>query len=325
MADTVTPNLGLTKPEIGASNNTWGNKVNGNFDILDNKVVYNNAQWKITLGDNIPASGAGPFMVTRYGNDGIRIDDPFTIDRQSGFAIFAQGYNLVARSTGVPPTPPPNNVTIWTDANANLIATRADGSSVYVGVPPGVITWTAASTPDSGWMLCQGQSLSRSAYPVLFSRIGTNFGSVDGTSFNLPDIRGRVIAAVDAGANRLVNVFNGTFGATGGADNHYLSQSQIPTHTHGVSVNGTTGDDSPDHTHSYSVGVATNVIQSINTFPAHTALTGATTGGANVRHKHPFGWSGDTDNGAYGGAGLGSSWHPNVQPTIVLNAQVKLG
>jgi microcystin-dependent protein len=97
-------------------------------------------------------------------------------------------------------------------------------------MPTGSITSYAGSTAPTGWLLCAGQAVSRSTYSSLFSVLSTTYGSGDGsTTFNLPDLRGRVVAGVDnmggtdAGRLSTSNTLGTASGSQTNTHNHYQS------------------------------------------------------------------------------------------------------
>ncbi len=64
----------------------------------------------------------------------------------------------------------------------------------------GQVVWTAGLRPPTGqvFLPCDGRLASRTGYADLFGVIGTLYGQGDGvTTFNLPDLRGRIISSYD--------------------------------------------------------------------------------------------------------------------------------
>lgn len=60
--------------------------------------------------------------------------------------------------------------------------------------PPGMIGFFHATDVPEGWLLCNGAAVSRTTYARLFAKIGTKYGTGNGsTTFNLPNLDGRVL------------------------------------------------------------------------------------------------------------------------------------
>ena len=94
----------------------------------------------------------------------------------------------------------------------------------------GSIYMYAGSTAPSGFLICDGSAVSRTIYADLYSEIGTTYGSGDGSStFNLPDLTGRVIVGVSS---------SHSLGDTGGEEAHTLMTSEIPSHSHSIQAHG---------------------------------------------------------------------------------------
>jgi microcystin-dependent protein len=79
-------------------------------------------------------------------------------------------------------------------------------------------------------MFCAGQLLPISEYETLFNLIGTTYGGDGQSTFQLPDLRGRVPMHMGTGAG-LGTV---TLAQTGGAETITLTTQQIPSHIHAM-------------------------------------------------------------------------------------------
>jgi microcystin-dependent protein len=79
-----------------------------------------------------------------------------------------------------------------------------------------------------GWALCAGQALPIAQNQALFSLLGTTFGGDGRTTFNLPDLRGRLALGFGQGSG--LSPYN--LGAVGGEEAHQLLSSEVPSHAH---------------------------------------------------------------------------------------------
>ena len=102
----------------------------------------------------------------------------------------------------------------------------------------GQITAFAGNFAPRGWALCNGQTLSIQQNAALFSILGTTYGGNGTTTFQLPNLQGRVI--IHPGSSPGLSTY--VLGEVGGSENVTLLQNQMPIHTHTVTAQGAGGN-----------------------------------------------------------------------------------
>lgn len=195
-------------------------------------------------------------------------------------------------------------------------------------LPLGSILPYAGTTAPAGFVLCFGQQLNTYDYRALHAVISDTYGGTAysagvtdqsgvTTQFNVPDLRGRVVAGQDdmggVSADRLTGVSGGVngdnLGAAGGSQTHSLTSAQLASHFH------------------YTIA---------NVDGGYTSHALATNDYVSKARQYPYGGGGEifsyTLHGQTGTAAtmgksstVGSgSGHNNVQPTLILNYIIKV-
>jgi microcystin-dependent protein len=184
------------------------------------------------------------------------------------------------------------------------------------------IDFWGSTAPNSSFVLPYGQAISRTTYSALFALLSTTYGVGDGsTTFNVPDLRGRVIAGKDdmggvaAGVLTASGVGFGqqgqsptTLGAKGGTESKTLTTPNLPPYTPAGSIVSTLVD-----------GGA--VFDGFTTPGTNVGVCGTATGGTQASAVSELTVSSVFTGTAQGGT---STAVAITQPTIIANKLLRI-
>lgn len=187
-----------------------------------------------------------------------------------------------------------------------------------LAVPSGsILSYAPSGSVPTGYLSCNGQAVSRTTFANLFGLIGTTYGAGDGSlTFNVPDLRGRVVAGMDImdGSTNAGRIGSVTLGAGLG------TASNSTTTSVGITSTGTNnfnfGSVGVTTTGFYAGGSVTNVNAAGPVPTISTDVVISASGSTNAINGN-FGVS------VFGSGNFGSAGFSIIQPTMVMNKIIK--
>lgn len=280
-------------------------------------VMVNTSSTKISF---VPSTGT--LSATKFSGSGASLTSLAASNISSGTVAIARG------GTNGSATPTQGGLAYGTGTayaftsagtSGQLLQSNGTSAPSWVSlssvVPTGTVQMFAGSTIPSGWLECDGSSISSTNYLSLHSVISNTYGGsaytgASGLNFQLPDMRSRVPMAFGSGTGLTPRT---TMGQKLGTESHTLTTSHMPSHTHSFTPAGSTTT-AGSHSHSSTIpmlclvnsGGGANLnpgttfnnyyMQSImnaagdhsHTLNGTASNTGSAGSGSSVDHMNPF-------------------------------------
>lgn len=285
----VSCNSGVTEPPNKFPGMLWLDLSVAPDGVLRQRSNANDAWLPVLLPPDFRFPQADMFFGARTDPNRLVINDKFDGSGIDLLALRDDGLLTLAPQPGGLPAAPDDVVT--------------KGYVDTVGVPVGSIIYVAMTAPPSSYLKANGASLLRVDFAALFAQIGTTYGAVDSSHFNLPELRGEFIRCLDDGRGLDAGRVIGSVQASDFASHTHTATSAVNNANHAHSFSDASSSTSSAGSHSHAIGGAANVpseggwsyrnagstssvISAAAGAHTHTVAVSGTTGLQNANHSH---------------------------------------